>query len=176
MPFKLASGQGTKPQNLSFNKPENGSKLTDNINSKPTGIPPLHAASASSNDIVNGGNVSVRASGFNSHGTIQKSAPEALDLDKLALAVSFAETSNCTKGYALTHKNCVGLKRGSIVPCKTKGKSKMCVFETKEESLEAFKKVWAIGYNSKYPTLAIAEAWTGKDQSRTWLKHVTSKL
>ena len=94
-----------------------------------------------------------------------------VDIDKLAYAVAMAETGDCTKGYGLQYNNCFGLKNGSIVPCET-GANRMCIFESKEEAYEAFKKVWLEGYGERFPTTADADAWTGKDRRDTWLNAV----
>lgn len=97
-------------------------------------------------------------------------------LDKLAHAVAIAETSGCTKGYAVTHNNCHGIKKGNTYPCQTKGKSRMCNFSTKEESFVAFKVIWAKWYKNHVPTKANAIRWTGNDRADTWLKHVKANL
>lgn len=94
-----------------------------------------------------------------------------VDIDKLAYAVSEAETSNCRVGYGIQYNNCFGIKGGSIVKCKT-GRNRMCIFNSKEESFDAFKKIWSKGYGGRYPTLLDAEYWTGKDNARDWLRIV----
>jgi hypothetical protein len=99
-------------------------------------------------------------------------------LDNLAHAVAVAETSNCTAGYALSHNNCHGIKKGNTYPCKLKpgSKSKMCYFKDRAESFKAFKIIWAKWYKNIPPTRANADIWTGKDRAATWLKHVKANL
>jgi hypothetical protein len=48
----------------------------------------------------------------------------------------------------------------------------MCIYNTPEESLEAFKKVWLEGYGGKLPNLRIAQVYSGNDRAETWLKNV----
>lgn len=98
-------------------------------------------------------------------------------LDNLAHAVAIAETSNCTKGYALTHNNCHGIKKGNTYPCELKAgsKSKMCNFGTKEESFTAFKVIWGKWYHNP-PTLRDAKIWSGNDRPTTWLNNVNNNL
>ena len=95
-----------------------------------------------------------------------------VDLDKLAYAVAKHETASCTKGYGAEYNNCIGLKNGSIAPCERIGRNRMCIYNTPEESLEAFKKVWLEGYGGKLPNLRIAQVYSGNDRAETWLKNV----
>jgi hypothetical protein len=94
-------------------------------------------------------------------------------MDKLSYAVAVAETSNCTLGYGVSHNNCHGIKKGNTYPCKTKGRSKMCNFATKEESFTAFKVIWKKWYGGM-PTLHTAGHWTGNDNAVTWMSNVKS--
>ena len=103
---------------------------------------------------------------------LEKIAP-GVDLDKLASAIAWAETHNCELGYGDTYNNCFGLKNGSIAPCDKIGNNNMCVYNSPEESYAAFKKVWAKGYGGKFPTLAMAQTWTGSDRADIWLGNVT---
>jgi hypothetical protein len=48
----------------------------------------------------------------------------------------------------------------------------MCIYSTTQESTEAFKKIWTKGYGGKLPTLAMANAWTGRDKAAIWLRIV----
>lgn len=100
-----------------------------------------------------------------------------LDLDKLAYAVGRHETGNCTipGSYGVMYNNCVGLKNGSIAPCEKIGMNRMCIYDTPEQSYEAFKKVWSSprGYGNRFPTLAMAQAYSGNDRGTTWLENVT---
>lgn len=95
-----------------------------------------------------------------------------VDLDKLAYAVAKHETASCTKGYGAEYNNCIGLKNGSIAPCKKIGRNRMCIYDTPEESLEAFKKVWVEGYGGGLPTLRMAQVYSGNDRAETWRKNV----
>lgn len=94
-----------------------------------------------------------------------------LDLDKLAYAVAMAETSGCTKGYGSSYNNCFGIKNGNTAPCPKVGRNRMCIYERKEDSYAAFKKIWAKWYRT-YPTRALASKWTGNDHPDRWLRAV----
>ena len=93
------------------------------------------------------------------------------EIDKIAYAVAVAETGNCTKGYGISHNNCFGIKKGKTYPCTTKGRNKMCNFASKEESYKAFKIIWQKWYGG-FPTLRMAQTWTGNDRSELWLTNV----
>lgn len=101
--------------------------------------------------------------------TFQK--PKELDLDKLAHAVSMAETAGCTAGYGVEYNNCFGIKNGNTAPCKRIGRNRMCIYESKEESFVAFKKIWSTWYK-EFPDRALASKWTGADRVDTWLRSV----
>lgn len=92
-------------------------------------------------------------------------------MDKLAKAVAMQETHDCTKGYGAMYNNCFGIKKGSIVPCKT-GLKKMCIFDSKEEAYIAFKKIWQQGYGGEFPTIEEAKIWSG-GTGQNWLKNVS---
>lgn len=94
-----------------------------------------------------------------------------VDLDRLAKAVAIAETTNCTKGYGVTHNNCFWIKHWNTVPCPWVPKWAMCKFKTKEESFEAFKTIWGRWYKT-YPTYEQAHRWTGWDRVYNWLNIV----
>lgn len=87
-----------------------------------------------------------------------------VDIDRLAVAVAHAETSNCSKGVAVTHNNCFGIRRGG----------KFVKYQSKEESFEDFRRTWQTYYVT-FPTLKMADIWTGGDKPREWLNIVTSK-
>jgi hypothetical protein len=105
--------------------------------------------------------------------TGQTDKPNKSEIDKIAYAVAMAETGGCKLGYGKIYNNCVGLKNGKIAPCKKIGKNKMCIYDKPEESIEAFKKVWIIGYGGGFPTKRMAEVYSGNDHADTWLKNVT---
>ena len=48
----------------------------------------------------------------------------------------------------------------------------MCIYENKEESYAAFKKIWLNVYGDRLPTTADAVKWTGNDSPQTWLNNV----
>lgn len=93
-------------------------------------------------------------------------------IDKLAYAVAMAETKNCTLGYGKMYNNCIGLKNGSIAPCKRIGNNNMCIYDKPEDSIAAFKEVWIKGYGGGYPTKRMAAVWTGNDRPDNWLANV----
>lgn len=96
--------------------------------------------------------------------------PITVDLDKLAHAVAFAESTHCKNAY---HNNCHGIKSGNTYPCPWTPKGQMCKFKTQEESFRAFKVIWAKWYKT-YPTNKQALTWTGWDKTVTWQNHVSS--
>lgn len=49
----------------------------------------------------------------------------------------------------------------------------MCIYDSPEESTEAFKKIWAQGYGNAFPSWRAAQVWTGNDHPETWLNNVT---
>lgn len=98
------------------------------------------------------------------------------DFVNLAKAVAIAETGNCTKGYGLEYNNCFGIKNGNTAPCPKIGRNKMCIYETPEDSYQAFIKIWSTWYKNNPPTLRDAQKWTGNDRAQTWLKHVKANL
>jgi hypothetical protein len=95
-----------------------------------------------------------------------------IDLDKLAYAVAMAETANCTTGMGPTRNNCFGIKNGNTAPCDRMSASRFCIYETPEQSYEAFKKIWSTWYKG-FPTIAQARRWTGNDRPHHWLNTVT---
>lgn len=105
--------------------------------------------------------------------TGQTDKPYKSEIDRLAYAVSMAETGGCKLGYGKMYNNCVGLKNGSIAPCKKIGKNRMCIYDKPEESIEAWKKVWIVGYGGGFPTKRMAQMYSGNDHSDTWLTNVT---
>lgn len=54
-----------------------------------------------------------------------------------------------------------------------KGNRSPRYFKAKEESFEAFKKIWEKSYK-KFPDKSLAVKWTGNDNATTWLKNVTT--
>lgn len=98
-----------------------------------------------------------------------------VDLDKLALAIRTAETSNCTAGTAITYNNCYGIKNGSIAPCNRQSTGGFCIYDSHEESTQAFKKIWVEGYGGEFPTYYAASVWTNNDSPDTWLNTVKEK-
>tara|TARA_R100000656_G_C3951495_1_gene128552 strand:+ start:1261 stop:1632 length:372 start_codon:yes stop_codon:yes gene_type:complete len=117
---------------------------------------------------------SFRVGGFHSSaGEEQVYTAEKADIERLAYAISWAETSNCTEGTGLTHNNCFGLRQSSIVPC-TLGRSNFCIYETPAESFKAFRKIWEEGYGGRYPTRKDAEVWTNNDRVDNWLSIVAN--
>lgn len=86
-----------------------------------------------------------------------------VDIEKLAYAVSIAETSHCTAGTGRTHNNCFGIRRGGD----------FVTYASSEESFEDFKSMWLRSYGNHLPTLADAQRYTAGEGTE-WLKTVTS--
>jgi hypothetical protein len=92
------------------------------------------------------------------------------DIDKLAYAISFAETASCTDGTAVKRKNCFGIMWWP----KGKGSRTPKTYKTHEESYADFKRIWVKSYG-KFPDKALAIRWSGNDNADSWLKNVTFK-
>lgn len=98
-------------------------------------------------------------------------ADKSYNIYALANAVAMAETGNCSRWYGKMYHNCFGIKNWNTAPCKKEWDNRMCIYENDKESYEAFVKIWSTHYKSM-PNLKMAEAWTGKDNAKTWLKNV----
>ncbi len=88
-----------------------------------------------------------------------------LDLDKLAIAVSFAETGGCKDGTAIKRNNCFGIMQWN------NGKRSPRYFNSQKESFDEFKRIWNKSYKV-FPTFALAQKWTGNDNPYNWLNTV----
>ena len=86
--------------------------------------------------------------------------PPPVDMDKLALAVATAETSDCTAGVGVSRNNCFGMRLRSG-PFRT--------FASKEESYDAFKEMWPRMYGMRLPTRADAIKYTANPEPDRWL-------
>ena len=92
-----------------------------------------------------------------------------LKLDKLAKAVSVAETGGCLKGSALSVKNCFG-----IMEWDARGRRFLKTFKSHQASFTEFKRIWGT-YYKKFPNQALANIWVNGDPklttegSRQWL-------
>lgn len=102
---------------------------------------------------------------------VKKEIVSSLDINKLAYAVAMAETHNCTKGYWKMYNNCFWIKNWNTAPCKKIGQNRMCIYETPQESYEAFKIIWQRWYVT-FPNRQLASKWTWADRVDSWLKHV----
>ncbi len=89
-----------------------------------------------------------------------------VDLDRLAYAVSVAETSHCTAGTGISKNNCHG-----IIEC-SKGACAMKHFANTNESFLAFKKLWMRAYGDHFPTLEDAKRYSA-GPGDTWLERVS---
>lgn len=103
---------------------------------------------------------------------IKESISTPLDLDKLAIAVSVAETGGCKDGTALKRNNCFG-----IMQWDKQGRRSPKYYKTKEESFVDFKRIWSNPkgwYKGRFPDEFLASKWTGNDNPQSWLKNVKS--
>jgi hypothetical protein len=89
-----------------------------------------------------------------------------LDLDRLYLAVAYAESGNCGTPWHRKANNCV-----SIMAWKN-GKRYLRPYKSVEASIQAFKSLWRDSYKV-FPTMKEAIVWTGNDRSSSWLANVT---
>lgn len=90
---------------------------------------------------------------------------QALDLDKLAYAVSCAETACGKDGTARKRNNLHGIM------CWKNKKRYPCYFSSPEASTQRFKEIWAKSYKV-FPTMKEARRWTGNDSPERWLQAV----
>lgn len=87
--------------------------------------------------------------------------PRPLDIDKLAYAVSVAESSACSSPIALRTNNCHGLTlHGEIQE-----------FESTKQSYEAFKYTWRKSYK-RFPDRTLAAKYSSEGAADTWLCNV----
>jgi len=83
------------------------------------------------------------------------------------------ETWNCTLWYWIQYNNCFWIKSWNTAPCKAIGNSKMCIYDTPEESYEAFKKIWTNTWYNWPLTLQKAKVWSWNDRAQEWYNNVT---
>ena len=95
------------------------------------------------------------------------------DLDKFAKAVARHETASCTKWFGKEYNNCFWLKNWRIAPCKKIWRMRMCIYDTPEESYEAFKKIWKEWYGNKFPSYRAVQIYSGNDRANIWQANVT---
>lgn len=100
-----------------------------------------------------------------------KDNKKSFDIDKLAYAIAMAETHNCERWYWKLYNNCFWIKNWNTAPCKKIWNNNMCIYETKEESYEAFKKIRSTWYKI-YPTKELASRRTWNDNPITRLSNV----
>ena len=81
--------------------------------------------------------------------------------------MAVAETSGCTKGSAITHNNCVGIRLCSGGKCYGFKR-----YDSHDDSLRDFIRLWKKSYGGGLPTIEHAKKYTGKDRADTWLAHV----
>lgn len=96
----------------------------------------------------------------------------AVDLHRLAYAVSCAETSCGTRGSAVSKRNAVGIMRFSVKDGKRT--RYLAEYDNIEQSLAEFRSIWKRLYGGRCPTLEDAKRWTGNDRAKIWLGHVHS--
>jgi len=89
------------------------------------------------------------------------SQDRGFDIVSLAKAVAMHETADCTKGSAITHNNCFGIRRnGAFVR-----------YETKNDSYKDFMVTW-LKYYKVLPDKRASERWSGNDRAEDWLRNV----
>ena len=69
------------------------------------------------------------------------------------------------------YNNCHGIKNGNTAPCTKIGRNRMCIYDSTDESYEAFKKIWSTWYK-EYPDMRLAIRYSGNDRPATWLASV----
>lgn len=96
--------------------------------------------------------------------TVKESTPPPLDVARLCRAIAVAETSNCTKGSALSNNNCHGI---------TKRSGGYVRYENHAQSFAACEDLWKRKY-VRYPDLKLAAKWSSPGAAETWLKNVNA--
>ncbi len=94
------------------------------------------------------------------------------DLDKFAKAVARHETASCTKWFGKEYNNCFWIKNWRIAPCKKIWRMRMCIYDTPEESYEAFKKIWKEWYGNKFPSYRAVQIYSWNDRANIWYANV----
>jgi len=84
-------------------------------------------------------------------------------LDRLARAVARHETANCTTGIGPQTNNCFGIRDFTTDWFK--------FYDTPEDSYKDFKRIWSTYYKG-FPTVKMAEKWSGKDRVDAWMCNV----
>jgi len=80
-----------------------------------------------------------------------------------------SETENCTTGIGPSTNNCHGIRNGNTAPCDRVTAGRFCIYESTEESYEAFKLIWSTWYKV-LPGEYEASRWSGN--SPVWLENV----
>jgi len=94
---------------------------------------------------------------------VKAKTTKRVDMDKLARAVAFAESGNCTKWDWVEKNNCFW-----IMQWDSEWQRELKEYSTKEESFEDFKKLW----KEKYwwmPDLKKAIRYTWNERPHEWL-------
>lgn len=94
---------------------------------------------------------------------------QLLDYSRLADAVAKHETGYCTSPNSPTanaRNNCWGIMTWQ------RGIRELKTYKTIEEGKQDFIRIWSTHYKT-FPTLRMAEIYSGKDQSVYWLNNVT---
>ncbi len=103
-----------------------------------------------------------------SHPEIKLKLPGSVDYDKLAYAISCAETSCGKDGTAIHRANCCGIMMWNEAGRHPK------YFTHYQDSLKETAKIWQ-QYYVRFPDQALATKWTGNDHPDRWLAVVRSK-
>lgn len=93
------------------------------------------------------------------------------NIDHLARAIAWAETNHCTKGYGKMYNNCFWIRNGNTAPCPKIWINNMCIYDTPEQSYDAFRVIRSTRYDGM-PNMKKAERRTGKHNAQTRLNNV----
>jgi len=91
---------------------------------------------------------------------------DRVDLDRLAYAISFQETKDFTLGCGKTHNNGFGIMTW------VNGHREPKRYETKQASIDDFKRIWRTHYGNRIPTYQDAVKWSGNDRAEAWYYNV----
>ena len=107
---------------------------------------------------------SISGTGVTGNTHIRKS--QHVDLNKLYLAVAYAESGNCKTAWHKKANNCVSIMSW------TGGKRHLRSFASINDSKNYFKQLWLRRYGDRLPTKQDAIKYTGNDKAKAWHKNV----
>ena len=102
----------------------------------------------------------------NIHSNTDNHQSQHVDLDKLYLAVAYAESGNCKTAWHQKANNCISIMSWAG------GRRHLRSFASRNDAKNYFKKLWVRSYGGRLPTLKDAIKYTGNDKAKAWHKNV----